>query len=180
MPDLYAPSRFGVLGPINLVPNLHARSRVSFRAMKMQNIKKVFFALSNLKIQYSQCTNVFICHKMLKIRISIEEVSSYIFILYFFSFTFYCKQSFRSVNAPDFFCNKIILFLVVGFHPNMPHTHHDAQRSPHDFSFPNFGSVWIGVTRCTKKKLYLINFSISILILNLSRQMRYCWNRHHF
>ena len=26
-------------------------------------------------------------------------------------------------------------------HPNIPHTHHDARRSPHDFLFPGFGFV---------------------------------------
>ena len=47
-----------------------------------------------------------------------------------------------STPAPRFFCFRVLgLFASSGFVSNIPRTHHDAQRPPHDFLFPSFGFV---------------------------------------
>ena len=47
------------------------------------------------------------------------------------------------LNArPTIFCFRVLgLFASSGFVSNIPRTHHDAQRPPHDFLFPSFGFV---------------------------------------
>ena len=52
------------------------------------------------------------------------------------------------LNArPTIFCFRVLgLFASFGFVSNLPRTHHDAQRPPHDFLFPSFGfdcELWV-------------------------------------
>ena len=92
-----------------------------------------------------------------------------------------CSTPTPRIFVLEFWVCSRVLGLFQTFHTHT-HTHHGAQRPPHDFFsralgfLSSFSFVWIDPSRCTKKKL---SFSILILISNFLRQMQYRWNRHH-
>ena len=94
--------------------------------------------------------------------------------------TFHARTTMLNAR-PTIFCFRALgLFASFGFVSNIPRTHNDAQRPPHDFLFPSFGFIrefWVcfehstHTPRCSTPapRFFVSEFWVCLRVLGLFR-----------